>query len=354
MSAFASRSRVTERATSANSVIVSRAYSGIQAAHRMVQTDASWPGAGLAGTALPRFDHDFSRIPIHTGTSARTAGKPDTRGQKPPTPDAGPAPNANPGPAAPKPEQKPKPKPQEAKKPSKPTISHETTFSAPDGTGKKRTDVGVGEEVTFTGSTAGKWTATSGTPNGLASGNRFTWTAPDRAATATIKLQVGTEEGTVSMKVIEPESITGRKNSEIPIAPGTAGAGMKLTFIYHPLRVSFGNVRAREVSGPATNITGYYKKHYAAADLWHDSGDTFTAIKENNEDSVEDRAETQDSFKPYERGTFDWVIPNKFKVKTEAGDGKKFTEVTQAFLMHDATGKVTIAKAVTAWVTRIP
>jgi peptidoglycan hydrolase-like protein with peptidoglycan-binding domain len=226
-----------------------------------------------------------------------------------------------------------------------PTITHETTFSAPDGTDKKRTNVGVGEEVTFTGSAVGKWTATNGTPRELACGAKFTWTAPDRAATVTIKLQVGTEEATVSMKVIEPASITGHKNSEIAFAAGTAGAGMKLTFIYHPRNISFGNVKAKEVSGPATNITGYYRKHFTNARLKHNSGDLFTPIKENNEDSAEDTASDEEHVKPYEKGTFDWVIPNNFRVKAEAGDGKQFTRVTQAFLMVDATGKIKITKA---------
>lgn len=337
MRTFAGKSKAAEQASPASSTM-------LRAVQQRAQADASCLTAGLADTASPRFDHDLSRIPIHA---------PHAHGQKPLAPAPAPAPKASPGPAAPKPEPKPKSEPEKAVKPSKPTISHETTLSAPDGTDKKRTDVGVGEEVTFRGSAAGKWTATNGVPGELASGDKFTWTAPDRAATVAIKLQVGTEQETVSMKVIEPESITGRKNSEIPIGAGTAGAGMKLTFIYHPLRVSFGNVEAREVSGEATNITGYYKKHYTAAGLHHDSGDTFTQIKENNEDSAPDTAKTTDNFKPYERGTFDWVIPNRFKVKTEAGDGKKFTNVTQAFLMHDATGKITITKA-TAKVTRSP
>jgi hypothetical protein len=88
--------------------------------------------------------------------------------------------------------------------------------------------------------------------------------------------------------------------------------------------------------------------------LKHDSGDTFTQIKENNEDSAEDTAEIEVTLRPFEAGTFDWVIPNKFKVKTEAGDGKKFTDVTQAFEMFDATGKIRITKATTAKVERSP
>jgi len=260
------------------------------------------------------------------------------RGQKPPKPE----------PPVPKPEEKPEPKPVPKPEEAKPklTITHETTFAAPDGSDKARTDVGIGEKVTFKGSAVGKWTASKGLPTELASGAEFVWTAPDRAGDATIKLQVGTEEATVTMKVFEPDNIVAVRNSKIAIGAGTAGAGMKLTFNYYPKKVSFGNVKAKEVSGPATNIDGYYKKHYTAEELKHDSGDTFTSIKENNEDSAEDTAKTVDTFKPYEKGTFDWVIPNKFKVKTEAGDGKKFpSDVTQAFAMVDATGKIKITKA---------
>src|SRR5689334_5177361 len=71
--------------------------------------------------------------------------------------------------------------------PAAPTITSETTFAAPDGSAKTRTDIGVGEEVKFTGSASGKWTATDGKPLTLASGTTFTWTAPERAKTVTIK-----------------------------------------------------------------------------------------------------------------------------------------------------------------------
>jgi hypothetical protein len=242
----------------------------------------------------------------------------------------------------PKVEPKPERKPDASPEPAAPTITSETKFAAPDGTAKTRTDVGVGEVVTFTGSASGKWTATSGTPVTLASGKTFTWTAPDRAKDVTVKLEVGSQSAISTMKVLEPAGIICARNSTIPIGVGTAGAGMKLTFNYTPKKVSFGNVEAKEVSGPATNITGYFRKHYTDDDLKHDSGDTFTSIKENNEDSAQDTAKSVDTFKPYEVGTFDWVIPNNFRVKTEAGDGKEFTKVTQAFSINAAgTEKIT-------------
>ncbi len=244
----------------------------------------------------------------------------------------------------PKVEPKPDPKPGAPPKPAKPTITSETKFAAPDGTAKTRTDVGVGEVIKFIGSESGEWTATSGLPVTLAGGKTFNWTAPNRGADVTIKLTVGTDSATLAMKVLEPAAITGVRNSTLAFGAGTAGAGMILTFNYSSKKVSFGNVEAKEFSGPATNIAGYFKKHYKADQLKHNPTAGFTSIKQNNEDSAKDTAKLESTFKPYEDGSFDWVIPNNFRVKTESGDGKEFTKVTQAFSI-DATGTVNVTKA---------
>ena len=330
---------------------------------------------GHAGPAFLRLGHDFSRISIDAPkvrTEAMAAPRAERAGQKslaskpfdrargqvpppqmpPPAPE--PAPAAPPPQVPPVPAPAPEPEPAAPAKPApkpgpgaaKLTITPETKFAAPDGSGRERTDIGVGEEVTLTGSASGNWTGSGGSPLALANNATFHWTAPNRQADVTIKLAAAGEEATVALKVIEPaDLITGTRTDVIAIPVGTAGAGMHLIFDYHPKSVSFGNVEAKEVSGDATNITGYYAKHFAKADLHHDSGDTFTRIKENNDDSATDEASTQDTAKPYEKGSFDWVIPNHFKVITEGGDGKKFTEVTQAFRMVDATGKIKITKA---------
>ena len=340
--------------------------------------DRELPGTSLghAGPAFLRSGHDFSRISIDAPkvrTDAMAAPRTERAGQKsaasnpferargqvpppqmpplapepepvappPQVPPPVPAPAPEPEPAAPA---KPAPKPGPGA--TKLTITPETKFAAPDGSGRERTDVGIGEEVTLTGSASGNWTASGGSPLALANNATFHWTAPNRQADVTIKLAAAGEEATVALKVIEPaDLITGTRTDVIAIPVGTAGAGMHLIFDYHPKSVSFGNVEAKEVSGDATNITGYYAKHFAKADLHHDSGDTFTRIKENNDDTATDTASIQSIPKPYEKGSFDWVIPNHFKVITEGGDGKKFTEVTQAFRMVDATGKIKITKA---------
>jgi hypothetical protein len=228
---------------------------------------------------------------------------------------------------------------------AKPTVTSQTALAAPDGSPDTRTRVGVGEQVTFTGSATGNWKASKGTPRLAAAAPTFTWTAPARKSTPTISLKVGKKKRKVSFRVREPKSITGTKLSEIAGTPGVAGAGMTLRFNYHPMNVSFGNCQAREVSGDATGISGYFKDNYSKTELHHDSGDTYTAIGADNKDSAVDTASTTDSATPYKAGAFRWVIPNRFKVTTEGGDGKKFTKVTQAFKMFDATGKIRVRKA---------
>jgi hypothetical protein len=227
--------------------------------------------------------------------------------------------------------------------PKEPTITHETVFSTPDGSPKRREDVGVGEKVVFTGSAAGRWSATSGTP-ATASGDKFTWTAPDRGATATITLTAAGRSSSVVMRVIEPEGITAVRNSTISYRPGRQGAGMKLTFNYRPMKVSFGNVEAKEVSGPASNVWGYFTR-YNLPDLWHDSGDTFYGIGKDNRDTAEDTASFYNYPSPWEAGGYQWKIPNHFKTKTESGDGKLFTYVFQVFTIVDASGRSKVEKA---------
>ncbi len=223
-----------------------------------------------------------------------------------------------------------------------PDISIETDYEAPNGSGKSRRRAGVGERVTFTGSKTGEWKASGGSPRTLPLGTTFIWTAPGRAATVRISLKSGKYTRKIVMSVLEPNAITARKVSEIRYRRGRMGAGMTLKFHYHPKTVSFGNVDSKEVSGPATNVKGYFVDH--GGDYSHDSGDTFFAINHNNVDSATDEASIYNYPSPWKRGGYDWVIPNHFKLKTEAGDGKKFTDVTQAFTIEGTDGTTRVTK----------
>lgn len=225
-----------------------------------------------------------------------------------------------------------------------PDIDIETAIAAPDGSGKSRKKIGVGERVTFTGSKTGEWKATGGAPLTQATGLTFSWEAPSRGASVIISLTSGKYTRNVLVTVLEPTSIQGKKADEMSFSRGRLGVGMRLRFNYMPKTVSFGNVDSKEVSGPATNVHGYFEGRTGPFQH-HDSGDTFLPIQDNNEDSVLDRAGFWGYPSPWRKGGFDWVIPNHFKVRTEAGDGKKFTEVTQAHRIEGTDGSAKITKA---------
>lgn len=223
-----------------------------------------------------------------------------------------------------------------------PDIEIATDLDAPDGSGKSRRKVGVGEKVTFTGSKTGEWQASVGTPLTQATALTFDWTAPSRAASVTISLTSGKYTRNVIMNVLEPNSIIAKKKSAISFARGRMGAGMKLKFHYYPKTVSFGNIDAKEVSGPDSNRRGYFKDH--PGDYHHDSGDTFFPVQSTNEDTATDTAAIFGYPSPWKEGGYDWIIPNHFKLHTEAGDGKKFTEVTQSFVLEGNDGTTKVSK----------
>jgi hypothetical protein len=236
----------------------------------------------------------------------------------------------------------PKPKPKPKPKPS-PSMRHKTKFNAPDGSPKTRNKVGVGEKVKFTGNMIGNWTATGGVPLQLIGSKRFIWTAPPRADTVTVTFSVGTKSVSENMEVIEPSHYTAIKLAEYIYPAGTQGAGMILDFSFHPKTVSFGNVQQKEVSGPATNITGYYLLH--GMPHHHNSGNKFFNMSEDNKfESAHDQAHQRNYPQPWDTGGFDWIIPNHFKLKSESGNGKKYHDATQSFRMADASGKTTITK----------
>jgi hypothetical protein len=227
-----------------------------------------------------------------------------------------------------------------------PDIAVATDLDAADGSGRSRKKVGVGEKVTFTGSKTGDWSATGGSPLTSAGTLTYAWTAPVRGASVTVSLTSGKYTRSVIINVLEPNQITARRIGLMSFRRGRLGAGMRLKFQYFPKTVSFGNVESKEVSGPASNIQGYFAGRTGPFQH-HDSGDTFIAINNNNEDSATDEAGFWGYPSPWDKGRYDWVVPNHFKVKTEGGDGKKFTEVNQVHTIEgtDGTAKVTKAGA---------
>lgn len=234
-----------------------------------------------------------------------------------------------------------------------PVIAIQTTLNAADASGKNRRRVGVGEEVTFTSTIAGDWTASAGDPAvSAAAATTFVWRAPNRAANATIAVRTAAgASANVVMDVLEPTSITTQKISELAYPEREAGAGMRLHFDYHPMSVSFGNVEAGEKGGNASNITGWCAER-PLIELYHGSLDEFIAINSSNRLAGTDKASISGIPKPWTDGGYDWVIPNRFRVAGEAGLGKEFTNMTQTFRFK-ADGEVTVTKGGSS-VTRRP
>jgi hypothetical protein len=237
------------------------------------------------------------------------------------------------------------------KAPVTPKIKSKTKLKAPNGS-SDRTTIAVGEQVTFTGNAAGDWNADGGTPlNTPAAKKTFKWRAPDRAATVNITFIIGAKQATRTMTVIGPTHLTGKKVKKLnPFPAGMAGAGMELRFTYHPLTVSFGNIEVKEVSGPATNLSGYFPHASSSNGHFHNSGDTFFRVGQNNKDSAVDTASFRASGypPPFSDGGFDWVIPNHFRTIFEGDtDGQHFTDVTQSFRIEGPphAGRATVSKA---------
>jgi hypothetical protein len=223
-----------------------------------------------------------------------------------------------------------------------PDIEIATDLDAADGSGKSRKKVGVGEKVTFTGSKTGEWKASGGAPLTQATGLTFNWTAPSRAASVTISLTSGKYTKTVEISILEPNAIKTKKKREYKYKRHHMGVGMELFFHYHPKSVSFGNIESKEVSGEASNRQGYFRDD--GLTHHHNSGDTFFPVKPDNVNSETDSAAIEGYDPPWRKGGFDWIIPNHFKLKSEAGDGKKFTEVTQSFVLEGNDGTTKVSK----------
>ena len=227
-----------------------------------------------------------------------------------------------------------------------PIITSETIKAAPDGSADTRKTVGVGEYVRLTGSTAGTWTVSDGRIIGLNTGSNIVWEAPADVSSTTISLTTPGGTTVTQFSVVRPDNIRMIVFGHPPIAAGTAGAHMTLNIVFHPLSVNFGRTQLLEVPGPATNITGYFRSNFTAAQLFHNPNPNFVRMNDNNESlPLGDNAAIRSAQPPFSVGTFEWVIPNQYKVDGEPdASGRVFTHTRQSFFMA-ANGTLMITKA---------
>ncbi len=224
-----------------------------------------------------------------------------------------------------------------------PVVTSETIKSAPDGTPDTRTTVGVGERVRFTANTSGTWTVSDGHIIGLNTGSNIVWEAPP-TATAPI-ITVTTPGGTraIPMIVIAPNALSMTVNRNDAIPAGTAGACMITDVVVNPLNVNFGRTQWLEVPGPATNVSGYFNQ-FAAATIFHHPNPDYLPFNDDNA-GLRDHASWHAVPAPFSFGTFEWVIPNRYKIDGESdAQGRIFTNTVQAFFMFPG-GTMMITKA---------
>jgi hypothetical protein len=242
-------------------------------------------------------------------------------------------------------------------------ISSRTAVHAPDRTPDTRKKIGVCETVGFTaGGQVFNWTANTGWPRARNGQARFNWAAPERAGTSTVTATNPSTSETCSlnMNVIAPAGIRLRRVNELVYPAGAAGAGMELTVHVRPRNVNFGWIAVREDSGPASRISGYFATR-TAADLRHNATPNFRRMGWNNSLAPNAAGQMQGDTAatvqgtlppPWSAGSFQWIIPTRYRCTNSTGNGHVFARVRQRFTIGN-DGTVTVTKHA-ASVTRTP
>ncbi|MCG6187826.1 eCIS core domain-containing protein [Maribellus maritimus] len=224
-----------------------------------------------------------------------------------------------------------------------PVITSETLKNAPDGSPDTRTTVGVGERVRFTANTSGTWTVSDGHIIGMNTGSNIVWEAPPTASNPVISLTTPGGTKVFPFTVIPPNNLSMVVGTRHGIPAGTAGACMLTNVTVNPLNVNFGRTQWLEVPGPATNVSGYFNR-FAAATIFHHPNPDYLPFNDNNT-GLRDHAAWHGVPGPFSFGTFEWVIPNRYKIDGESdAQGRLFTNTVQAFFMFPG-GTMMINKA---------
>jgi len=237
-----------------------------------------------------------------------------------------------------------------ADKPPPPTMSHTCVTENGDIPNQDRMTVGVGEDLVFTGSAAGKWSADGGT-FGAKDGATAKWRAPSYGGKYNITLDVGGQTVTRTIEVVAPVAINYEKQDEMPFAKGHQGAGMSLNMHLEAPEgkpVSFKNVLVRENPGPASGAWGYFGR--AGLKLDHEPTDGWTGVDDYNWSTKPDEAMFKDwdklpETKQWAEGGFTWMVPHMYTIKGEEGAKKLFGKpVPQTMTIHDKEGTSSVTK----------
>jgi len=213
----------------------------------------------------------------------------------------------------------------------------------------------VGEVVNLSLTPAPSCGSVTWTLSGVGTLSGTTYTAPDRAGSATITADAGCGCGkwTKTFSVIEPSGAVATTNGAAApdtFAAGAQGVCMHLIFTFQPTTVCFSAVQFLEVPGPASNITGYMTR-FNPASLAHSPSTTWIGLDESNRPLGQDHAHHAGYPSPWSAGGFDWVIPVAWRVGS--GNAKTNLSWTQSVRITDTSGTTSVTKA-GASATRTP
>ena len=218
---------------------------------------------------------------------------------------------------------------------------------------RTRKTIGVGEKLTATLLPASLqsvvWSVNGGGSISAQTGNQIDFTATNRAATATITAECKGFKFTALLSIIEPDGVTMTKICDNPIPHGVIGAEMKASIQLLPTTVSFYNVQCLEMSGPASEVHGYFTQ-FSDSELYHKASSIWVEFGQDNFASGGDLLSFKTTRRPWSEGRFVWHIPWRFRVGPSDG-GKTFKVVDQWFWITD-NGLFMIQKA-GAWIVRV-
>ncbi len=220
-----------------------------------------------------------------------------------------------------------------------------------------RKTVGVGEKVFFTTTASGTWTASAAGPGAKTTGKgkKYTWTAPSTATTATITFDNAGKKTPTDIQVIAPNGVDFWKRKEQDFPAGQQGAGMYTGVKFLPFTVSFVHTSWKEIAGGPSNMKGRFTKITPPS---HKPNANWLHIDDANGGPTDHAAYWGVKGNPgWTTGSFEWAIPNRYKVDGDSGAGYEFSTVIQTMSIDDEQGTTTVTKvgpnaSQTATVTR--
>lgn len=207
-------------------------------------------------------------------------------------------------------------------------VSHETEYSAPDGTANTRRIIGVGERVDFMADRSAQWSGVGvmGIPSRAERRVSLVFNQPGEF---TITARAGTHDDSVRFRVVEP-SVSVQRVETVKKFPEKhnpnrqqVGVGMRLQFTLTPLNVSFRGIQFREEPGPADQVWGYFRSFFSSRPTKsrHEAVVHWADVRSNNELSVRDTAQFAMAPRhmdwPLVAGGFRWNILDSYRVGSQ-------------------------------------